>query len=80
MKRVLWAGAVMGVLAGCGGGGQTPECKRFVECVAKTLGSSASAEAKFGMDGSCWSDPVEGEKCTKQCKDALASVPSELGC
>ncbi len=80
MKRVLWAGAVMGVLAGCGGSSQSTECKRYVDCVAKLAGSSASVEAKFGVDGSCWSDPAEGEKCTKQCKESLASIPSELGC
>ena len=79
MKAFVWA-AVVVVLAGCGGGGQTAECKRYVDCVSKVLGSSASVEAKYGVDGSCWSDPAAGETCTKQCKNAVAAIPSEHGC
>lgn len=79
--KAIWAMAlVAGALVGCGGNGQSPECKRYVDCVAKLAGSSASVESTYGADGSCWSDQAAADACTKKCKTALAAFPAGSGC
>lgn len=78
MKKTVVLLAV--VLWGCGGGGQSPECKRYVDCVAKLAGSSASVESTYGTDGSCWADPSLSDGCTKKCKTALLAFPADAGC
>ena len=75
---LLWMMA-LGMTA-CGGGGQSPECKKYVECVAKLSGSSASVDSTYGPDGSCWADPTMADSCTKKCKTAVAAFPAGSDC
>lgn len=74
---VLWAAVVA---MGCGGAGQSAECKQYVDCVAKLSGSSASVDSTYGPQGSCWMETGTAEGCTKQCKTALAGFPADAGC
>ena len=69
------------LLTGCsGGGGQSVECSRYLACVAKLSGSSASLDSTYGANGSCWVDTRMAETCTTKCKTALAAFPSDAGC
>jgi len=83
-KRIVAAGLIaLGLLAltGCGGGsGQTVNCTRYLDCVVKLGGSSASLDSKFGPAGTCWMDSASADACDKQCKTSLAAFPGDAGC
>ena len=64
----------LGLLVACGG--QSPECKKYLECANAVLeGAGDSQNSRYGPQGSCWSTSVEAaDACTRTCKSAVAEV------
>ena len=85
-KMKAFAGAIAVVvgltaIAACGGsGGQSMACSRYIACVVKFVGSSASLDSTYGPSGTCWMDPQTSESCNTRCKMALAAFPGDAGC
>lgn len=83
MKRIVFVGLV--VLTGLalnacgGGGGPTMDCTRYLACVAKLTGSSASLDSQYGREGTCWMDTRMAETCDGRCKMSLAAI-GDAGC
>ena len=74
MKRlVLGAIAALSLFA-CGG--QSPECKRYIDCSnALQPGSGDQLNTLYGPTGNCWtSSATVANNCTDQCKAALATA------
>ncbi len=72
---------LVGLLIACGGGnGQSMNCGRYLACVAKFTGSSASLDSTYGQSGTCWMDTRAAESCDIKCKMSLAAFPSDAGC
>jgi hypothetical protein len=76
----LIAAGLLAMGACTGGGGQTSDCNRYIACVVKLGGSSASLDSKYGPEGTCWMDSAMAESCEKYCKSALAAFPGDAGC
>jgi hypothetical protein len=65
--------------AGCGG--QSVECKKYLECANAVLeGAGDALNSKYGAQGSCWSTSQEAaDACTRTCKSAVADVVAAGG-
>jgi hypothetical protein len=80
MKRLVLAVVAGLVLVGAGscgglggllGGGQSKECKDYVDCAEKVSpGTRSTNETSFGPSGSCWASGVQqaADQCTSTCK------------
>jgi len=81
MRAIAVAVVMAAALVGCTGGSSTMmECDRYLACVVKLGGSTASLESTYGVNGTCWEDPAEAEKCSVRCKMAVAAFPTDAGC
>jgi hypothetical protein len=90
MKRIVLGLAALsfltatgcgGLLGGLTGGGQSQECKDYVDCAEKVSpGTRATNETSFGPNGSCFSTGVKeaADQCTAQCKGAVQSGKHRL--
>jgi hypothetical protein len=72
MRRLVFL-TLLGLTA-CGG--QTPECKKYVDCAnAVSEGAGDAVASRYGTDGTCWkASDQEAEACTRACKAAVQSV------
>jgi hypothetical protein len=62
-------------------GGQSIECKKYLDCAnAVSDGAGDALASKFGAQGSCWSTSQEAaDACTRTCKTAVADVVAAGG-
>lgn len=62
-------------LLGCGGGGQSSDCVKWVACWEALPGNPAGGQDPvYGPNGACWSNPADptiAKNCATACKNAL---------
>jgi len=74
MKSVFASTALCLLLAGCGTGEQSPECKKYVACrveLAKPGENLQQLHDEYGENGTCWEVIGLDETCTNFCKAGL---------
>lgn len=76
MKRLVLGAVAALVLVGCGG--QSAECKKYIECAnALSAGSGDALNSTYGPQGTCWTtSAAAATACTDACKAALATASS----
>lgn len=74
MKRLVLGAVAALSLVACGG--QSAECKKYIECAnAVQAGSGDALASSYGPSGSCWTtSAAAATACTDACKAALSSL------
>ena len=76
MKRLVLGAIAALSLVACGG--QSAECKKYIECAnALSAGSGDALNSTYGTSGTCWTtSAATAQACTDACKSALATAKS----
>jgi hypothetical protein len=74
MKRLVLAAVAALSLVACGG--QSAECKKYIECAnAVSAGTGDALASTYGPSGTCWTTTAAtATACTDACKSALSSL------
>jgi hypothetical protein len=64
--------AIALVVLGCGGAGQSRDCKKWISCFDAAFPDRAGEQARaYGPDGECWkSTPEVAKNCSAACTEA----------
>lgn len=68
LSRIV-AAAFCAWTSGCGRVDQSPECRAFVECVAKLDAQTGRSTdvLRFEAEGPCWGSEAGADLCTRSC-------------
>ena len=75
MKKIF-AGLFVLAMVACGSSGptQSADCKKYVTCYDKALGTT-TMDSTYGTTGTCWaSTQAVADSCTSACTAALPSM------